>query len=222
MADPYSGSRCPSSKSTLMSNAEAMVYVVDDDVAVRDSLRLLLKSVGVACETFESAAEFLDAFGGGGRACLVADIRMPGMSGLELQAELNRRQIRLPLIFITGHGDVPMAVDAMKRGAVEFIQKPFREQELLDCIHAALLNSKQEHDRRDERKKIMARLKTLTARENEVLEWTVDGHPNKLIAIELGISQRTVENHRANILEKMKVRSTPALIKLIVSARTQA
>jgi two-component system response regulator FixJ len=201
-----------------MSEAPAIVYVVDDDAAVRDSLRLLLKSVGLPCEAFESATEFLDSLDGNGRACLVADIRMPGMSGLELQAELNKRQVHLPLIFITGHGDVPMAVDAMKAGALDFLQKPFRDQDLLDRINQALTEDQQWHEADEERGVIEERIATLTPREKQVMECVVRGDANKVIAFDLDVSQRTVEIHRARVMEKMGVRTLAELVRMASKA----
>ena len=195
------------------------VFIVDDDNAVRDALLELLDSVGIEARGFSSAQAFLQCYEQSMQGCLVLDIRMPGMSGLELQQKLVELGCALPVIFITGHGDIPMAVEAMKRGAVEFIQKPFREQELLDCINLALEKSHGEHERRDVQRRVESNLAMLTAREKEILGWIVDGHANKVIAMELGISQRTVEKHRAGIIEKMEARSTPALIKLVMQAK---
>ena len=152
--------------------------------------------------------------------CIVLDIRMPGMSGLELQKKLDDLGSILSIIFITGHGDVPMAVEAMKRGAIEFIQKPFREQELLECINSALQSSHDQRVQHDENQITLQYLATLTKREAEILDWVVLGHANKVIAIDLDISQRTVENHRAQILRKMKVRTTAALVKAIMSVKS--
>lgn len=201
-----------------MTDAQAVVYVVDDDRAVRDSLRLLLKSVGLECETFESATDFLEAFEGGRRACLVADIRMPGMSGLELQMELNERQVHLPLVFITGHGDVPMAVDAMKAGALDFLQKPFRDQDLLDRINQALTEEEQWREDDEERGEIQTRIASLTPREKQVMECVVRGDANKVIAFDLDVSQRTVEIHRARVMEKMGVRTLAHLVRMASKA----
>ncbi|MEJ2177815.1 MAG: response regulator transcription factor [Gammaproteobacteria bacterium] len=201
-----------------MSNKEKIVYIVDDDDAVRDSLLELLDSVGIHGLGFSSAREFLDGYDLNSGGCLVLDIRMPGMSGLDLQKQLTESNASLPIIFITGHGDVPMAVEAMKRGAVEFIQKPFRDQDLLDAIQIALENSKRDKGVVNEREETLKRIESLTNREREVLDWVVDGHPNKVIAIELGISQRTVENHRAHVMEKMNVRTTANLIKQVLLA----
>ncbi len=203
-----------------MSRDEPLVYVVDDDEAVRDSLTLLLKAVGLASQTFSSAAEFLNHYDLEQHGCLVADIRMPGMSGLDLQGELNQRGAQIPLIFITGHGDVPMAVDAMKSGALDFIEKPFRDQDLLDRVHQALTQDK---ERRSENSKTLAireRLATLTPRETEVMERVVQGQANKVIAMDLGVSQRTVEIHRARVMEKMAVRSVAKLVRVVEAAKS--
>ncbi len=203
-----------------MGRDEPLVYVVDDDEAVRDSLTLLLKAVGLTGQTFSSAAEFLNDYDPEQHGCLVADIRMPGMSGLDLQDELNRRGAQLPLIFITGHGDVPMAADAMKSGALDFIEKPFRDQDLLDRVQQALAWDK---ERRIENLKTLAireRLATLTPRETEVMECVVQGQANKVIAMDLGVSQRTVEIHRARVMEKMGIRSVAKLVRAVEAAKS--
>lgn len=203
-----------------MSRDEPLVYVVDDDEAVRDSLTLLLKAVGLTGQTFSSAAEFLNHYDPEQHGCLVADIRMPGMSGLDLQDELNRGGAQIPLIFITGHGDVPMAVDAMKSGALDFIEKPFRDQDLLDRVQQALAWDK---ERRIENLKTLAireRLATLTPRETEVMECVVQGQANKVIAMDLGVSQRTVEIHRARVMEKMAVRSVAKLVRAVEAVKS--
>ena len=197
-----------------MNNVDATVFVVDDDDAVRDSLRDLLDSVGLPVETFESARSFLTTYQLGKAGCLVLDIRMPGMSGLELQDRLNERGSRLPIVFITGHGDVPMAVAAMKRGAVDFIQKPFRDQELLDRINLALEHNQQQRDAEEVRHDIVERIANLTPREREVMEMVVQGKANKVIAIDLGLSQRTVEVHRAHVMDKMKTRTLADLVRM--------
>lgn len=199
---------------------EYLVHIVDDDDAVRDSLLELLDSVGVDAIGFESGDAFLRVFNTRMAGCLVLDIRMPGISGLELQKKLIELGSTLPIIFITGHGDIPMAVQAIKRGAVEFVQKPFRDQELLDCIRSALEFSRSSHDKLMESKLVRERLNTLTAREKETLELISEGHPNKVIASKMNISQRTVENHRAHLLEKLHARSTAELIKLMVLVNT--
>ncbi len=203
-----------------MGRDEPLVYVVDDDEAVRDSLTLLLKAVGLTGQAFSSAADFLQSYDPEQHSCLVADIRMPGMSGLDLQNELNRLGAHVPLIFITGHGDVPMAVDAMKSGALDFVEKPFRDQDLLDRVHQALT---WDNERRTENLKTLAireRLATLTPRETEVMERVVQGQANKVIAMDLGVSQRTVEIHRARVMEKMGVRSVAKLVRAVEAAKS--
>jgi len=193
---------------------QELVYIVDDDRGVRDSLGLLLSSVGIGNQTFESAAAFLDAFDPNCIACLVADIRMPGMSGLELQKELNARKVSIPIIFITGHGDVPMAVNAMKEGAMDFLTKPFRDQDLLDRVRAALGGAQAEFDSQQQLLDVRERYASLTPRETEVMELVVKGSANKVIAMDLGVSQRTVELHRARVMQKMSVRSLAELVRL--------
>lgn len=195
-----------------------LVYVVDDDVAVRDSIELLLDSVGLDCEVFESAAAFLEACDPTRHCCLVSDIRMPGLSGLELQAQLNERGTEIPVIFITGHGDIPMAVSAMKAGATDFIQKPFRDQDLIDRINKALQQDQAQRDTRAEANVIRERLKSLTPRETEVMQRVVSGQANKVIAMDLGVSQRTVELHRARVMHKLKMRSLADLVQAVSKA----
>ena len=197
-----------------MKEKPATVFVVDDDDAVRTSLRLLLKSVGLPVETFGSAQEFLELFDADRAGCLVLDIRMPDMSGLEVQQQLNRMGSMLPVIFITGHGDVPMAVQAMKEGAFEFIQKPFRDQDLLDRINHALKQDAENRNTVARRADIQHRLESLTPRERQVMDMVVDGAANKVIAIDLALSERTVEIHRAKVMEKMGARSVAHLVKL--------
>lgn len=197
-----------------MNVSDATVHIVDDDDAVRDSLSLLLQTVGLATRTYASAGEFLEAYAPGDVSCLVADIRMPGLSGLELQQELLERHIDIPIIFITGHGDVPMAVKAMKAGAVDFIQKPFRDQDLLDRIHQALQQARSARNTKLEAMTIQERFSALTPRECEVMEMVVKGCANKVIAMDLGVSQRTVELHRARVMQKMGVRSLAELVRM--------
>ena len=198
-----------------MNEDAAIVYVVDDDEAVRDSLKLLLESVDLTCKTYASAAEFLADHDPGQHSCLVADIRMPGMSGLDLQEELNRRSSTIPILFITGHGDVPMAVDAMKSGALDFIQKPFRDQDLLDRIHQALESDEERRESNREIAEIRSRVARLTGREDEVMQRVVQGQANKVIALDLGVSQRTVEIHRARVMQKMGARSLAELVRMV-------
>ena len=198
---------------------EPTIYVVDDDDAVRDSLAELMDSVGHQVETYPSATAFLNQLNPDRPGALILDIRMPGMSGLELQDHLNQRNIALPIIFVTGHGDVPMAVQAMQHGAAEFLQKPFRDQDLLDRIEHALARDAERRSATDERRQIQQRIDVLTDREREVLEMIVTGKANKVIAIDLGISQRTVEIHRARVMEKMQVGTLAELVTAVLKIR---
>lgn len=191
-----------------------MVYVVDDDDGVRNSLRLLLKSSGLAVTALASANEFLDSYDLAQAGCLVLDVRMPGFSGLELQQELNRRGAIIPVIFMSGHGDVPMAVEAMQHGAFDFLQKPFRDQDLIDRIQAALRKDRDNREQLRNSPLIRERFESLTPRESEVLALMADGRPNKIIAAALGISQRTVEIHRARVMEKMQASSLAQLVRM--------
>ncbi len=173
-----------------------------------------MESIHLKHEIFASGDEFLEKVDDHRAGCLVLDIRMPGLGGLELQEELIRRGSALPIIFITGHGDVPMAVDAMQKGAVDFIQKPFRDQDLLDRVREALISDEQQRKKQQEHAEIAERLARLTNREREVFDLVVTGKPNKVIAYELGVSQRTVEIHRARVMEKMQARSLADLVKM--------
>jgi FixJ family two-component response regulator len=192
-----------------------LIYLVDDDEAVRDSLGMLFESIGLAHEAYPSALDFLQHYDAERLACLVADIRMPGLSGLELQQRLQDQQAEIPIIFITGHGDVPMAVTAMKSGASDFIQKPFRDQDLIDRINKALERDRERRKSRAEQDEIRARIALLTPREKEVMECVVRGQANKVIAMDLGVSQRTVELHRARVMRKLKMRSLAELVHAI-------
>lgn len=204
---------------TPAANQDATVFIVDDDDAVRESLAFLMKSVGLKADSFPSAQAFLDSYNPNRAGCLVLDIRMPGMSGLELQDKLTQMGSILPIIFITGHGDVPMAVKAIKAGAADFVQKPFRDQELLDRIREVLEEDAHSRAEKLQRNEILRRMDTLTEREREVMEQVVDGKANKVVAIDLNVSQRTVEIHRANVMEKMKARSLAQLVRLVMKAR---
>ena len=199
----------------------ATVYVVDDDDGMRRALSLLLNTVGYKTAAFASPVEFLDKFKPDTAGCLVLDIRMPGMSGLELQQHLNRMGSMLPVIFITGHGDVPMAVQAMKEGAFEFVQKPFRDQDLLDRINHALEQDKENRSTLARRADVLHRVESLTPREKQVMAMVVDGAANKVVAIDLGLSERTVEIHRAKVMEKMGARSVAHLVKLQMSVSSE-
>ena len=193
------------------------VFIVDDDPAIRIAMQALLESVNIKHEIFASADEFLQGEESRRSGCLVLDIRMPGLGGLELQDELIARNSTLPIIFITGHGDVPMAVDAMQKGAVDFIQKPFRDQELLDRIREALSTDRQRREELDRHAEVVNRLDRLTKREREVFDLVVTGKPNKVIAYELDVSQRTVEIHRARVMEKMEAKSLADLVRMHIA-----
>jgi len=188
-------------------------YIVDDDPAIRRAMGYLMASAGIQYQIFDSATEFLTHYSPDMLGCLVLDIRMPGLSGLELQDELAARDATLPIIFITGHGDVPMAVKAMQKGAFDFIQKPFRDQQLLERISEAIKASQQTHTETIERSTVLSQWETLTSREKEVLDLIVTGKPNKIIAWELGISRRTVELHWARVMEKMYAASLAHLVR---------
>ncbi len=202
---------------TENSNSSQTVFIVDDDPAIRIGMQALMESVNIVHEIFASADEFLQREQDHRAGCLVLDIRMPGLGGLELQDELISRGNTLPIIFITGHGDVPMAVDAMQKGAVDFIQKPFRDQELLDRVREALLADKERRKELEQHAEVESRLQKLTKREREVFDLVVTGKPNKVIAYELGVSQRTVEIHRARVMEKMEARSLADLVRMHMS-----
>lgn len=202
-----------------MSESEATIFVVDDDPGVRQSLEMLIRAIGQSVETYASAGEFLDAYTSERPGCLVLDLRMPGMSGLELQEELGSRGSNLPVIFITAHGDVPTAVDAVKGGAIDFIQKPFRDQDLIEKIELALEQNERALEETAERGDVQARVASLTSRERQVMDIVVDGRTNKAMATELGLSERTVEIHRARVMSKMGADSLPDLVKMALRAR---
>jgi len=206
----------------MIKDAPPTVFVVDDDEAVRNSLRFLLKSVGLPTRAFASAQEFLETYQPSQPGCLVLDVRMPAMSGLELQQQLNLRGAIIPVIFITGHGDIPMAVEAMQHGAFDFLQKPFRDQDLIDRIQRALARDAKDRAALKEHERIRARLETLTPREREVLELMTAGKPNKVMAAELGVSQRTVEIHRARVMEKSGASSLAELVRMVMDRRSES
>jgi len=195
-----------------------MAHVVDDNPAVRDAIRWLVEQVGLSARTYATAQEFLSACDPAMRGCLVLDIRMPGISGLDLQDRLQKQGIHLPVIIITGHGDVPVAVRAMKAGALEFLQKPFNDQTLLDAIHDALEKYHAIWAQQDQSHHTVRNLSALTPREQKVLDLLRHGKPNKVIAYELDLSVRTVEGYRARIMEKMGARSLGQLIEMVVQA----
>lgn len=194
----------------------ATVFLVDDDPAVRDAVSLFLISKGYAVELFDSAQQFLDAYTDDAPGCLVLDIRMPGMSGLELQELLTARQINIPIIFISGHGDVPIAVRAFKAGALDFLEKPFDNHKLLKCIEMAIKRDKERRDRQCERSEMMNRYRQLTPREQEVMVLVAEGKTNKDIARRLDISHRTVEIHRRRVMEKLGASSVSDLVSVSV------
>jgi two-component system response regulator FixJ len=204
---------------TSQTTQSPTVFIVDDDAAIRFAMQALMDSVNIKHEIFGSADEFLEKVSDQRPGCLVLDIRMPGLGGLELQEELIKRDSTLPIIFITGHGDVPMAVEAMQKGAVDFIQNPFRDQELLDRIREALATDEERREAQQQHAEVATRLDRLTKREREVFDLVVTGKPNKVIAYELGVSQRTVEIHRARVMEKMQARSLADLVKMHMTAQ---
>lgn len=197
--------------------ADSTVYVVEDDAGARDSLRFLVDSVGLSVEAYDSAEAFLAAFDPRRRACVVADVRMPGISGLELQELLNERASSPPVILVTGHADVPMAVRALKAGAYDFLEKPFREQDIIDLIRRALEADGRRRERQRRERELALRYDSLTARETEVFALVAAGAANKVIASQLGLSQKTVEVHRAHVMDKMKARSLAHLVVMAVA-----
>jgi len=197
-----------------MTEADAIVFVVDDDAAMRRSLDNLVRSVGLRTEAFASAQEFLRRRRPEGPACLVLDVRLPGASGLDLQKRMAETDLEIPIIFITGHGDVPMSVRAMKAGAVEFFTKPFRDQDLLDAIHQALERDREARVQREELAALRTRFDSLTRREREVMGLVVAGLLNKQIAGEVGASETTVKIHRHQVMEKMRAGSLADLVRM--------
>lgn len=197
-----------------MTEPEAIVFVVDDDPSLRASTERLLRSVGLRVQTFASAREFLGSPRPEGPACLVLDVRLPGLSGLDLQRELARSGVQIPIIFMTGHGDIPMTVRAMKAGAVEFLTKPYRKNDLLDAVRAAIERDRASHRARLEAGDLRQRYEQLTPREREVMVLVVAGLLNKQVAGELVTSERTIKFHRAHIMQKMEAASLAELVKI--------
>lgn len=198
---------------------EPQVHIVDDDEAMRDSLEWLLESRGLKVALYPSAEAFLDVFDNSFRGCLVLDVRMPGMNGLALHQELHARGSTLPVIFITGHGDVPMAVSALKKGAADFIEKPFNNQDMLQLIESCMRQDRDAAAKRAEDASVAQRLDRLTQREREVLQLIVAGKLNKQIADDLGISIKTVEVHRSRVMEKMDAGSVAELVQFVLNSR---
>ena len=200
-----------------MKNGDALAIVIDDDPSVRDGLASLLKSVGIGVEVYASGADFL-----AGNTllkeqrprCIILDVRLPGRSGLDVQAELAKRGLRIPVIFITGHGDIPMSVRAIKAGAIEFLTKPFREQELLDAVYEAVARDRQYQDEAATALDLRARYEALTEREQMVFAEVVSGRPNKQIAARLGVSEITIKVHRGRVMKKMRTRTLADLVRM--------
>lgn len=197
-----------------MTEAPATVIVIDDDPQIREALGSLLRSVGFAVNLLASVGDFLRSGRPNGPTCLVLDVRLPGQSGLDFQLELSRENIQLPIVFITGHGDIPMSVQAMKGGAVEFLTKPFRDQDLLDAVHVGLARDRVWLENEKALATLRARFDSLTTREREVMALVVNGRLNKQIAGDLGVSEITVKVHRSQVMQKMGTRSLPELARM--------
>jgi FixJ family two-component response regulator len=204
----------PASPHPLASAEEPVVFVVDDDASMREALRNLFRSVGLRVEVFGSAHEFLQSTLPNVASCLILDIRLPRLSGLDFQAELAKADIRIPIIFMTGHGDIPMTVRAMKAGAVDFLTKPFRDQDMLDAVTAAIERDRTSRQEAKILSDLKARFATLSAREQEVLTLVTAGLMNKQVAAEIGIAEITVKIHRGNIMRKMAAKSLAELVKM--------
>jgi FixJ family two-component response regulator len=196
------------------SGAQSIVYVVDDDASVRRGLSNLVRSVGLRVEVFASASEFLAAKRPDDPACLILDVRLPGLSGLDFQTELTKARNQIPIIFITGHGDIPMTVKAMKAGAIEFLTKPFRDQDLLDAVQVALERARATHESEQSAAQLRAKFEALTPREQEVMAWVTGGLLNKQVAAEIGVTEITVKVHRGKLTRKMGARSLAELVKM--------
>jgi two-component system, LuxR family, response regulator FixJ len=199
-----------------LSELEPIVYVVEDDEGARALVSVLAQSIGVRCQAFETAAEFLERYDSRQPGCLVLDLIMPGMGGLDLQDELNRRGAVIPVIFITGHSDVPTAVEAMQRGAFNYLQKPFKNPDLVDSVRKAIAHDRTNRQTLMQVDAIRERLFSLTPREREVLDLIIRGRPNKMMAVDMGLSQRTIELHRSRVMEKMGANSVAQLVRMFL------
>ena len=197
-----------------VSQSQELVFVIDDDASMRTSLSSLFRSVGLKVEVFDSAADFLKVGRPEAASCLVLDVRLPGVSGLDFQAELVKANIRIPIVFITGHGDIPMTVKAMKAGAVEFLTKPFREQDLLDAVRRGLERDRARRAGEAILSELRGRFEGLTSREQEVMAFVTSGLMNKQIAADLGVSEITVKVHRGNVMRKMSAKSLADLVRM--------
>jgi FixJ family two-component response regulator len=193
---------------------QPVVFVIDDDASVRTALSSLIRSVGLRVEVFSSASEFLTARPAEVQSCLILDVRLPGLSGLDFQRELASANNVIPIIFITGHGDIPMSVKAMKAGAVEFLTKPFRDQDLLDAIQVALERARSRHESEQAVSELRAKFESLTPREKEVMAWVTSGLLNKQVAAEIGVTEITVKVHRGNVTRKMGAKSLADLVRM--------
>jgi FixJ family two-component response regulator len=201
-----------------MTALKPTVFLIDDDASVRKSLSRLLRSAGYTTETFASAEEFLGRGHFNGIGCLLLDVQMPGLSGIDLQKELNKADYHMPIIFITGHGDIPMSVEAMKKGAVDFLTKPFDDEELLQALRAAIEKDRNARAENTDVLEIRRLIELLTPRENEILRYVVTGMLNKQIALKLGIAEKTVKVHRGRVMEKLGVDSVAELVRLAEKA----
>jgi len=202
----------------LMTAFKPTVFIIDDDASIRKSLSRLLRSAGYTAETFASAEEFLGREHFNGIGCLLLDVQMPGLSGMDLQKELHKADYHMPIIFITGHGDIPMSVEAMKKGAVDFLIKPFDDRKLLQAVESAIERNRQTRAEYDETLDIRKRIELLTPRENEILRYVITGMLNKQIALKLDIAEKTIKIHRGRIMEKLRVHSVADLVRLAEKA----
>jgi FixJ family two-component response regulator len=202
-------------------NNNQTIYIVDDDPDVLDAMSMLLQSTGLTTKTHHSGQDFLDNNIPLLIGCVILDVRMPNMSGLQLQLDIKRKNPTLPVVFVTGHGDVPMAVQAMKNGAIEFLQKPFRDQEFIDCVHRALYINNLATNEREHLRSIQDRIDSLTKREHQIMRHIADGDMTKIIANKLNISPRTVEIHRARAMEKMRVKTVAQLVHIVMESEAQ-